>query len=273
MPTGYNTARDWEQQTVPAAIVRAVCKRWPDRGPAWATSVSAGLDELCRRYGAHPLKVMDARYGFVVSVRAAGGRLLVLKSTPDPAGALQASAAKQLAELDIGPTLHEVIESDVGTWTVMDQVQPGTRAARASSLDQLASVLRPLVAASPSVRAYPPISAWLRRRLLHGGVTDLTPGMATASQEERERALTTLDDLVADESLALCHGDPSGGNVLRGSRGLQLVDPRGTSGDVEYDAAVLALKAGHHIADLARTIPVDLARANAWSSVAIAARV
>ena len=272
MSADEHTSRDREQLTVPAAIVRAACKRWPDRGLAWAAAVNAGLDELCRRYGVRPLKVMDARYGFVVSVRAAGGRLFVLKSTPDPAGALQASAAKQLAELGIGPTVHEVITSDIGTWTVMDQVQPGTRAIHSSSLDELAALLRPSTAA-PAADAFPPISAWLRQRLLDCGLTDLPPGVAPANPTERERALSTLDDLVADESRSLCHGDLSGGNVLRGSRGLQLVDPRGTTGDVEYDAAVLALKAGQRTADLARLVPGDVARAEAWSLVAIAARV
>jgi streptomycin 6-kinase len=240
-----NTPRDWEQVTVPAEVLGAACKRWPDRGPAWAAAVNAELDELCRRYRVRASKVMDARYGFVVSVRAAGDRLLVLKSTPNPAGALQASAAKQLAELGVGPTVHEVVESDVGTWTVMDKVQPGTRALGSSSLDELASLLRLLAAAASTARAFPPVSAWLRQRLLDGGPTDLPPDVAPASPIERERALSTLDDLVADESRSLCHGDPSGGNVLRGSHGLKLVDPRGVSGDVEYDAAVLALKAGH----------------------------
>ncbi|NKQ57120.1 phosphotransferase [Amycolatopsis sp. K13G38] len=273
MTTRENGPRDREQVTVPAEIVRAACTRWPDRGPAWATSVNDGLDELCRRYQVQTVKVMDARYGFVVSVRAAGDRLLVLKSTPDPAGALQASAAEQLAELGIGPTVHEVVESDVGTWTVMDQVQPGTRAAGSSSLEELASLLRPLVAASPPARALPPISEWLRQRLRNGGLTDLPPGVAPASSDERARALSTLDDLVADEARSLCHGDPSGGNVLRGSRGLQLVDPRGVSGDVEYDAAVLALKTGQQVAALARQTGIDVARVKAWGSVAIAARV
>ncbi|MEU6643214.1 phosphotransferase [Saccharomonospora sp. NPDC046836] len=196
-----------------------------------------------------------------------------MKSTPDPAGALQASAARQLAALGIGPIVHEVITSDVATWTVMDQVQPGTRAAGSSSLDELASLLRPLMAGPPMGRAFPPISAWLRQRLLDGGLADLPPGAAPVSQSERERALSTLGDLVVDESRSLCHGDPSDGNVLRGSHGLQLVDPRGASGDVEYDAAVLALKAGQQIVDLARRIPLDVARAEAWGSVAIAAKV
>lgn len=206
-------------------------------------------------------------------VHTTSERSLVLKSTPDPAGALQASAAQQLAELGVGPTVHEVITSDVGTWTVMDEVRPGTRAWGSSSLDELVGLLRPLAAATLAAPAFPPISTWLRRRLVDGGTTDLPPGVTPASPAERERALAILDDLVTDERRSLCHGDPSEGNVLRGSRGLQLVDPRGVSGDVEYDAAVLALKAGHTVVALARGIPVDVERAEAWSLVTTAARV
>jgi hypothetical protein len=39
--------------------------------------------------------------------------------------------------------VQEVVESDVGTWTVMDHVPPGTRALRSSSIDELADLLRP----------------------------------------------------------------------------------------------------------------------------------
>jgi streptomycin 6-kinase len=218
------------------------------------------------------VEILKARYGFVVSVETADGRSLVLKSTPDPAGELQAAAAERLAKLAIGPTVHEVVGSDVGTWTVMDLVQPGTRAIRSSSLDELAELLRPLVAASPAPD-FPPISAWLRERLLDDGAADLPPGVPVASPEERARALPILDDLVTAESHSLCHGDVSSGNVLRGPHGLQLIDPRAVSGDVEYDSAVVALKAGQSIHQMARCLEVDVNRAEAWGVVAVAARV
>jgi streptomycin 6-kinase len=219
------------------------------------------------------VQVLNARYGFVVLVDTADGRPLVLKSTPDPAGALQAAAAQRLAELAIGPSVHEVVESDVGTWTVMDQVQPGTRALRSSSIDELADLLRPLSAAAPAAPEFPPISAWLRERLVDDRAVDLPPGVPAASPEERERVLPILDDLVVNESRSFCHGDVSSGNVLRGPHGLQLIDPRAVSGDIEYDAAVLALKAGAEVGKLARRLKVDVERAHAWGLVAIAARV
>jgi hypothetical protein len=52
-----------------------------------------------------------------------------------------------------------------------------------------------------------------------------------------------------------------------------LVDPRAVSGDREYDAAVLALKAGRSVKELAQRLNVDVSRAEAWAIVAVAARV
>jgi streptomycin 6-kinase len=257
---------------VPSEVVQAVCARWPDRGQTWVVAVDAEFAELCRRYRARPVEVFKARYGFVVSVETAEHRSLVLKSTPDPDGALQATAAGQLAELTIGPPVHEVVESSVGTWTVMDLVQPGTHAIRSSSLGELADLFR-LLATGPRTSEYPPISSWLRKRLLDGGAVDLPPGVPIASAEVREQALPILENLVADECRSFCHGDISSGNVLRGRHGLQLIDPRAVSGDIEYDVAVLALKSGAVVRDVAQQCGVNEHRAEMWAAVAVAARV
>ncbi|MEC3974579.1 tyrosine-type recombinase/integrase [Amycolatopsis sp. H20-H5] len=256
---------------VPRDVARAVCTRWAERGEEWVSSTDDEFAELCRSYQAQPRNVMTARYGLVVSVETATG-LLIMKSTPDPAGALQARAAQRLALLGAGPVVHQVVESASGTWTVMDQVQPGTRVGQSASLDELANVLRPLAGALQS-HEFPPISSWLRDRLMNGGKQDLPPGVEAASSQERDRALPILEQLVTDESHALCHGDPSSGNVLRGEHGLVLIDPRAVSGDREYDAAVLALKSGHPVGELARRLQVDVSRAEAWGVVAVAARV
>jgi integrase len=260
-----------ERAAVPNDVARAVRTRWPGRGEDWVASVEAEFIELCGTYGGRAQEVMPARYGFVVSVQIANGQL-IMKSTPDPAGALQARAAQRLAMLGAGPVVHQVVESSTGTWTVMDQVQPGTRDIRSATLDELADAIRPLAGALQS-NEFPPISSWLRDRLITGGTLDLPPGTEAASDQERERALSILDQLVVDESRSLCHGDLSSGNVLRGEAGLMLIDPRAVSGDREYDVAVLALKAERSVGELARRLQVDVARAEAWGVVAVAARV
>ncbi|MFF4598114.1 tyrosine-type recombinase/integrase [Amycolatopsis sp. NPDC001319] len=260
-----------ERVAVPREVTRAVCSRWPTRGELWSSSAEREFAELCRSYEAQPQKVLAARYGLVVSVETPNGPL-IMKSTPDPAGALQARAAQRLAMLGVAPAVHQVVESAVSTWTVMDQVQPGTRDIQSASVDELADVVRPLAGALHS-REFPPISIWLRERLLGGDALDLPPDVEAASDKEREHALSILDQLVVDESRSLCHGDLSSGNVLRGEEGLLLIDPRAVAGDREYDAAVLALKAGRPVGELARRLQVDVSRAEAWGVVAVAARV
>jgi hypothetical protein len=61
------------------------------------------------------------------------------------------------------------------------QVRPGTRALRSSSIDELADLLRPLSAAAPAAPEFPPISGWLRERLLDDGAVDLPPDVPAAS--------------------------------------------------------------------------------------------
>lgn len=256
---------------VPAAVTEAICDRWPGRGPRWLAAAPSEIFALCQRYDGRIRQTFSARYGLVVSVETSHGHI-VLKSTPDPDAPLQAAAARQLAALRVGPPVHEVIESEFATSIVMEQVLPGVRAIRNASIDELGELLNVLKTA-PVTLEFPPISAWLRNRLVNGAATDLPPGVLAASAEERAQALPVLDDLVRDESRTFIHGDISSGNVLRGPFGLRLIDPRAATGDPEYDVAVLALKSGHQLAELARRAAANSARVEAWAMVAVAARV
>ena len=128
----------------------------------------------------------------------------------------------------------------------------------------------------------PCVYAWLRGRLLAGdALTDLAPSAThPASASERQRAIAVLDDLEVRRDDELCHGDASPWNLLTGDLGrIFLIDPRGMSGEVEYDVAVVALKATPFV-PAAETVPylsdvvgVDPARVDAWLAVASAARV
>lgn len=257
---------------VPENVARAVLARWPARGSAWLEAAAADILALCERHSVVPVYVFPARFALVVATSAAG-RSLVMRSTADPRGEQQATAARMLAELDIGPQVYEVITSSVGTCIVMDEVQPGTVAHNCVAAD-IAGLLRPLVRAPATTRELPSISGWIRQRLLRGDMRpDVYPGATAPTESEREHALALLDDLSEDEATSICHGDASTPNILRGHDRLYLIDPRGVIGDIEYDVAVAAVKNGLDVRELAFTLEIDHSRAEAWAAIALAARV
>jgi streptomycin 6-kinase len=169
----------------------------------------------------------------------------------------------------------------------MEQIDPGTRLDRTDlSFDlvhAIVNVLRRIDAQPAPVSDMRRIDQWLRERLDDDQLTDLAPGRLGASVAERQQALRVLDHLSDQpDRQNLCHGDLHPGNVLvRADGRLFLIDPRGVSGEVAYDVAVLALKAVRGAPAAARAVAVQLStcvgvdpqRVQAWVRVASAARV
>ncbi|MFB9878662.1 phosphotransferase [Planobispora siamensis] len=261
-----------------------MASRWPALEASWRQSVEAELVELCRRYEADPIAVLPARYGFVVEVATVNGPL-VMRASPDPNGSFQSAVAMRLAEIGAGPRVHEVTQTESGTWTVMDRIEPGTPLYALPVNEDLslplAAMLRPLVDQLAPAPDMPSISQWLRHRLEQGdGLQDLAPGRSPAHHDQRQEALAVLDDLSADDLSGLCHGDASTGNLLLAANDRMLmIDPRGMRGEAAYDVAVVALKATRWlpavdtVAILADMVGVDRERVQAWVTVADAARV
>lgn len=265
---------------VPSNVAEAVRRRWPT-GDAWSRDVELELHDLCTRFKADPVKVFDARYGFVVAADAPGRRL-VLRASADPRAKHQASVSLALARLNIGPAVVDVIDTATGTWTVMDRVVPGTPLARLPVRDSivpaLVALFRPMLEEPAPSDDLPLLTSWLRHRLLDDSLTDLAPGRTVARASEREQALSILDDL--GEAAGLCHGDTSSWNILlSGDDTFRLIDPRGMSGELAYDLAIVALKAAksappHAIAGaFSHELAVERDRLDAWTIVADAARV
>ncbi|MFE0024012.1 phosphotransferase [Amycolatopsis sp. NPDC059021] len=264
-------------------LAHSIRTRWPDRADPWLTAVEPELADLCHRHNATPHRILPARYALVVAATTPDHNL-ILRATPDPDASAQTTVAKALADIDVGPAIHDATTTETGTGTVMDQIMPGTPLADADpttvALDERTH--RPLRAIAPApAECLPSLVSWLRRRLTNSHLADLPPGQTVAPLVERKRALELLDELAADFRPGLCHGDPSPWNVLRGPGGRwTLIDPRGLQGEVEYDAAVMAVKISVVLSsapDLAVVIAdaaeLDRDRVRAWETIARAARV
>lgn len=264
---------------IPTGVSDAVSRRWPDLAGAWKERVHDELARICQRYEARPVRTFEARYGFVVEVAAEQGHM-VMKSTPDPLGLMQADVSRSLSDLGMGPHVYEVIQTEVSVWTIASRIFPGdTLDGKVVSLDLLVPVLRKIRDQGIN-EPLPTLAEWLRSRLDDEDLRDLAPGRVQASPRERRHAAAILEDLTVGAPNTLCHGDASSKNILVGpSDQLFLIDPRGVCGDVCYDVAVAAWKtAGNErpsarAAILAGLVGVDAERVQAWLVVADAARV
>lgn len=273
-----------EQLHVPATVATAVAERWPLSGRHWAEAAERELVELLAQHELHPIRVLPARFGYVVEARGAVGDV-VLRSSPDPDAPKQAAVAQVLADLGVSPAIRSMVTTHTAVWTIMDKVDPGTSLYQVDPtsirLEDVVTLLRPMVG-QPAPSGLPDISAWLSRRLTDPDIADLPPGRGPAPLFERTRGLELLEQLLRDGGCtSLCHGDVSRGNVLLGKDRLWLIDPRGVTGEVEYDAGVLALRFARYDPDAAELVAISLAdglaidpqRAAAWSVIAAAARV
>lgn len=265
---------------VPSTVEESVKKRWPDRADTWLATVEADLSAVCVRYQAEPVRTFKSRYGFVIEIQTKAERL-VIRSTPDPDGLLQATVMRSLAQLGVGPLIYEITECDTGTLTVTQRITPGVPAwGRSISLETLSETLRPLRGQPAPANGMPALDAWLSTRIEDDYLEDLPPGRLVAPREERERAHDLLMKLNEAPLQDLCHGDASPGNILMAGGGrLALVDPRGISGETAYDVAIAALKVApadsreSYAAALAERTGVSPTRVTDWLTVAKAARV
>lgn len=265
-------------------LANSIRTRWPDRAESWLASVGPELGDLARQHSATPKRVIPGRYALIVAATSPDGPV-IFRASPDPAASEQATVAEALGRLGVGPTIHLSISSNIGSWTVMDEVVPGTPLAdigpASLDIDELTQPLRVIAGQLAPSRNLPHISDWLRDRLTDDNLSDLPLGEHVAPKAERVRALSILNELTSDVLTGLCHGDASPWNVLAGQdNDWVLIDPRGIQGEEEYDAAVLAYKTERvlSISDAAPKIVaavsgLDTDRIAAWIFVARAARV
>jgi streptomycin 6-kinase len=267
--------------TVPAEVMREVRTRWPHVADTWADSATAELHRFCDRYQATPTRTMPSRSGLVVKANSPSGPL-IFRHSPDPNGAAQATVAAALAALNVSPAVRETVTTPHGTTTILDCITPGTPLGDGTTLprpDRVAAMLRFLIGQS-APPGLPSLIDWLRDRLTDDHLPDLAPGRYVAPLPERRAALALLDNLSRDHVPALCHGDASSWNILYGSaNSLYFIDPRGVTGELAYDIAVIALKirrfaiGSEDLGILTNALGLSSDRVEAWACVASAARV
>lgn len=268
---------------LPDHVAEAVRDRWPNVGPTWCDRVEYEFTEWLVRNHAEPITVMRARYGYVIAVEVEG-KALVYRASPDSDGAAQTLASMAFSNLGVGPRVHDFGETETGTWTVTERIVPGTPLGDMNPTDidtnTVAVTLHALVGQAAPAAGMPTVVDWLRTRLEDDNLRDLPPGQQPAPRVERRAALAVLNDLAVETGAGMCHGDASLWNFLQSNDGrLWLIDPRGMSGDVTYDLAVVALKTAPiapvviGARHLAKTIGVDAEEVLAWVTVASAARV
>jgi streptomycin 6-kinase len=269
---------------LPEQVATAVRARWHEQGERWCQTVEQQLADFCTRFHAEPVGVLRSRYGLVVGVRTDDGRDLVFRASPDPHARDQHVVIGALARLGVGPAVYEFATTEAGSWSVLDRVNPGTPIGdmpwNAIDTTAIAATLRSLAGQHVPSATLPSLFDWLRQRFQDDELTDLAPGTGRPSAEERQRGLAILRDLETSHVAGLCHGDASPWNLLVGDGGrVMLIDPRGVTGEVAYDVAVVALKASSFVPlvdsvpHLAASVEVDGDRVEAWAEVAALARV
>lgn len=271
---------------VAPAVADAVRARWPQRGPAWLDALPAELHTLCRDLDLTPTgRTFPARFAHVVETTTRSGARVVLRSSPDPDAVHQAAVLEHLARIDLAPAVHAVRHTPAATWTAMDAIAPGTSLAEddvtGSDWASAGTMLRALSAETSGPPTVPSIVPWLRARLAAPPVDDQPSHRGPAPAGVRRTASIVLDQLAQQTPGALCHGDLSPSNVLRGPSRLWLIDPRGMNGEPAYDIGVIALKASRDDVTQAHVLATRLAlhsdndpeRAAAWVTIADAATV
>jgi hypothetical protein len=231
-----------------------------------------------------------AATGFVASSQLSGGRFGAtfagtfrgvpavgkLDANPQPGAAFTAAVA--LAEAGLSPA---VLYANMSSWVIITkQILPGITAVERQPdpalLGRRLKQLRflPEALGSPKLKVF--LSARLENVLCSG---DVAVSSTVQTPEARFEALRILGDL--PESDQVIHGDVSRGNILHGAAGdsgqsLWLVDPRGVTGDWQYDIAVASWKCRYdqdQLSVLCAASGADPDTVAAWLFVARAARV
>jgi streptomycin 6-kinase len=244
---------------VPGLFVREIGEREGEAGRAWIGALPGLVDDALARWEltlAGP--VMHGAVGVVVPVRRVDGAPAVLKvSFPHPGNVAEPKALDVWA----GQGAVRLLEHDAQAYAMVLEKAGG------ESLRDLPDAVERVVLAGrlnrrlavPAPEGFPSLKG-----VADGWATEIESRYrrlrAPLAERLVGRAMETCRELAKYQPNLLVHGDLNLSNVLRGSREPWLViDPKGWAGDPAYDAVNLLRDRWHTMADLAKTLPYQLA--------------
>lgn len=217
----------------------------------------------------------------VVTVTTRDGEPAILKvGYPHPEAIWEAVALEAY-----GPgNAPRVLRQDPWTWSLLlERIDPGTDLAQSElgvmeKLGAGVTLLRRISSISP------PDGIPDLREIVGAYLTSASRRLSVQRAELEnlgvlravEAGLSDAYDLIAtDRRSALLHGDLNPHNVLRGSNGWRVIDPKPVRGDLEYDVwpLVSQLPASVALGDRLEATGVDVRRAARWGVVRAALSV
>jgi streptomycin 6-kinase len=226
----------------PAARQRLVMRFGPWANE-WCDELPARIDRISRRWGitiGHP--VSRGSTSCVLFCERSGGRLAVLKLSPDP-GLISEEAAALRAWQSSGRVPEVLGYDEENGALLLEAIQPGTVLADtqiAPHLDEVAGLVRDLHATGEeAIEDFPSLIegvefmfTFYRERLRRHDIS------SPVLEDLLERSLVVAREMAARPGRrVLLHGDLHARNVLDAGedRGLVAIDPRACVGDPAFD--------------------------------------
>lgn len=207
---------------------------------AWRDDSSALVEQLLDRWDLTVEREFSGGVaGRALAVRTPDGPAVLKVGFPHPE-AIAEAVALDVWSPAVAPQVRAV---DASAWAMLiDRVSPGTPlSAGAYAPDRSVELACETLAVAHRVPAPPAVPAL--RDVIGSWPENARRMIGARPTRERQRILPWLalaDRLIAeDRGDALLHGDANPGNVLEGTRGLVLIDPKPMRGRAEFDPAPL----------------------------------
>ncbi|WP_236792475.1 aminoglycoside phosphotransferase family protein [Amycolatopsis sp. GM8] len=217
---------------------------------AWCDGLPDLVEKLTRRWGLRIERAAAGNTSRTLLCRNDHGELAVLKLTPErDIAATEAAALRAWRDC---PRVVDVLDTDLDAGAILlAGVEPGTPLTERGWTHAEIDALLPQLHAVPAPDGFPTLTDRVTFMF------DLADRAAEGVIEPRLMAASRAAslELAADGPRALVHGDLHPGNVLAGSDGLYVIDPRPCVGDPAFDAVDWVLRSDREFDDAIAALP------------------